>query len=126
MSAGQFVREIYEDDNGVFHPIRCQPETTLLTDGTTVNDGGAGPVDSAQPAKISRSSREYGLKPRTVTFEFDDGQAPTGYENRAQAVLPVLTPAAYAAYTAAPRTQLTYLGGTGIVVNQSNEDFNAP
>jgi hypothetical protein len=126
MSAGAFVREIYEADSGSFHAIRCQPETTLLTDGTTVNDGGAGPIDSTQPAKITRSSREYGLKPRTITFEFDDGQAPTGYENRAQVTLPVLTPAAYAAYTAAPRIALTYLGGTGIVVNQANEDINNP
>jgi hypothetical protein len=126
MSAGQFVREIYESDSGSFHAIRCQPETTLLTDGTTVNDGGAGPIDSTQPAKITRSSREYGLKPRTITFEFDDGEAPTGYENRAQVRLPVLTPAAYAAYTSVPRKQLTYLGGTGIVLNATNEDFNSP
>lgn len=124
MSAGTFVREIYESNSGSFHAIRVQPETTLLTDGTTVNDGGAGPIDSPLRAKVSRTSREYGLRPRNITFEFDDGEAPVGYENRAQIRLAVLTPAAYQAYTAAPNISLTYLGGTGIVVGQQDEDFN--
>ena len=93
MSAGQFVREGYEDDNGVCQPIRCQPETTRLTDGTTVNDGGGGPVDKGQTAKNRRRSREEGLEPRTVTVEVEDGEDPTRCDKRGAAGLQELTPA---------------------------------
>lgn len=125
MSAGAFLQNsIYESNRGTFHAIRVQPETELLTDGTVVNDSAAGPIDSALRAKVSRTSREYGLRPRTITFRFDPGQEPEDHAEGSTVRLPILTPEAFDTYTATPQYPLTYKGGTGVVVGNSGEDFN--
>lgn len=123
MSAGSFIDSIYESNKGTFHYVRVQPETELLTDGVVVNDAPAGPINSQLKAQVSKSRRGYGLKTRGIYVKFLEGLAPDGYEDTSRIFLPILTPAAFAAYTATPQKQLTYLNVTVVVVGESEEKF---
>lgn len=121
MSAGRFIDSFYELDagnGGGQCRIKVQPETELLTDGTVVNDSPGGPATIPVSAKVSGSNGEYGIKPRKITIRWDDGQIPDGYDGLTVTV-PVLTVAAFAAYTLG--STVTYLGGTGDVVGRTPE-----
>lgn len=121
MSAGAFIRTLYQLDTGNGGGVcrlEIQPETELLTDGTTVNDAPAGPVTIPITAKVSLGNGANGIKPRSITFAWDDGQQPVNYTGDPLRI-PILTEAAFAAYQLG--TQLTYLGGTGEVVGRNPE-----
>ena len=119
MSAGEFTDALYQADSGEIHPIRVQPETLLFTSGGTANAAPAGPATSDISAKVGKTAREIGLGPRHLTFKFDAGQAPTGYEDRGTIRIPVLTTAAFTAYVRG--NAATYLTGTGVIVNKTTE-----
>jgi hypothetical protein len=121
MSSGSFIRSIYETNAGDFARIRVQPETELATDGTTSNDAAAGPVNLPVAAKVSRGSREYGIRPRRIGLVFEDGNAPAGYEDGDIIYIPALTRAFYDALT--EDQQITYLQSTANVVSKLEEDI---
>lgn len=124
MSAGKFEPSLYEMDaasGGLIINIKVQPETLAATDGTAANAAPAGPADMDLTAKVSKTNREYGVKPRTVTCRYDDGQIPTDYDGDTF-ILPVLQPTTYAAWTKG--TAITYLGATAKVVSRSPEQVS--
>lgn len=119
MSNGRFVRSRYETDDGEIAPVRVQPETLAATVGGQTNAAPPGPTTQSTSAKISRGNREFGLRPRYVTFAWNPGSAPDGYDERTLQKLPILTEAAYNAITnGAP---VAYLGGAGTVVSKTPE-----
>lgn len=121
MSAGQFIRSLYETNGGAIARIRVQPETELASIGGTVNDAPAGPPTVSTTVKVNKSRREYGIGPRKVGFVFDDGQAPTGYEAGNIYYIPVLTRAVYDG--AVVGETMTYLQGTGEIVSKLEESI---
>lgn len=101
MSAGGFVDAVYQSTElaGSFMPIRVQPETLALSVGGTANAGSETAINLPLRVNVSASSREYGVKPRRVVVRFtDEANLPDGYTGEDLSV-PVLTQAAYAAYT---------------------------
>ena len=120
MSAGAFVSSIYEleaSNGGGFAACKVQPETLALEIASTTNAAPAGPVDLPVSAKASKTNREYGIGMRSVTLEFT-GALPTGYSGDNVRV-PVLTPAAFAAYQ--NQATGTYLGVGVRVVGRTPE-----
>lgn len=118
MSAGAFTLSRYELDGGtIIVPIRVQPETLALTDGTTANDPPTGAVTLSVSAKARKGTREYGIGARNITISWVAGP-PTGYEDENLSI-PVLSEVAYAAYTVG--TEVTYLGTTATVVARKAE-----
>lgn len=122
MSAGAFIRSKYETDTGAILRTRVQPETELMTNGTVPNDAPGGNPTLPWGMKIRPGKREVGIVPRSVTLVFPAGQEPTGYKPDSPIEVPVMTPAAYAAYQG--ETNLTYLGATATVLGFRNEQFN--
>ncbi len=87
MSAGSFLDAFYELNNGDIAAIRVQPETAaLVLDGVT-NAIPAGPATLPVSAKVSKTNREIGIGPRTVTIEFT-GAVPDGYAPNSKITLP--------------------------------------
>jgi hypothetical protein len=121
MSAGAFVRSIYETNGGDFARIRVQPETTLASAAGTPNDDGAGPVNLPVSAKVSRGSREIGILPRRIGIAFQIGQAPTGYREDSVYYLPALTRAFFDACVI--DQELTYLGSSAVIVSKLEENI---
>lgn len=119
MSAGDFVRAIYETDSGNFCSVRVQPETLAATIAASANGEGAGPVDQLASAIARKGRREIGVGCRQVGIDFA-GAPPTGYTSDV-IYFPVLTPAVYNA--AALGTPVTYLGANGVVVARIPEDI---
>lgn len=121
MSQGSFEISRYEASFANFiMPIRVQPETVSLTDGTVPNDPPAGATDLPLFARARKGNTEYGVGARSITISFAPGSEPTGYSGDSLNV-PVLTEAAFAAYSIGDT--VTYLGATGTVVGRKSETF---
>lgn len=121
MSAGAFIRSFYATNGNGVARIRVQPETELAQINGTVNDAPAGPATVATRVKVSRGSREYGIRPRKIGFVFDPGQAPEGYEDGQLYYIPVMTRAVYDGCV--DGSPVTYLQGTGQVVSKLEESI---
>lgn len=119
MSSGAFSLTKYEMDGGQIVPINLQPETLALTDGTNANDAPAGAVTLSLRAKARKGTREYGIGARNITLSWN-GSPPTGY-NDDNLIVPVLTPAAFTAYTVGGA--ITYLGTAATVVSKKPEQL---
>lgn len=117
MSAGSFSRAKYELDGGTIVPIRVQPETISLTDGTNANDEPAGSVTLDVTAYARKGNRQYGIGARCITIAWS-AAPPTGYEDELLQI-PVLTPATFAAY--AVGDTVTYLATAAEIVSKKNE-----
>jgi hypothetical protein len=120
MSAGSFDISRYETDAGPIHPCRVQPETIALDIDGTANDAPAGAVDGQGSANMGGSRRRNGINARYVLLRFT-GAAPAGYSGDDVRV-PVLTPAAFAAYTLGATG--TYLGEAVEVRGRTSEEVN--
>jgi hypothetical protein len=94
MSAGSFTRSRYEADSGEIHPVRVQPETILASIGGSANAAPTGTVTNGISARVSGSSRRFGLRCRSVTLRWT-GAVPEGYEDDGFVRIPILTPAVY-------------------------------
>jgi hypothetical protein len=121
MSAGAFIRGIYETNAGQFARIRVQPETELASAGGVVNDSAAGPVNLPVAAKVSRGNREIGILPRRIGIVFELGEAPTGYKTDSVYYVPALTPEFYNACVV--DNDMTYLGSTAKIVSKLEENI---
>ena len=100
MSAGSFIRNaIYQDDFGSFYPIRVQPETVGLTINSVANAQAAGPLPPNLPSvSVSKGRQSNGVNARLVRITFTN-TIPPGYLPTGTISLPVLTSAAFAAYS---------------------------
>lgn len=121
MSAGVYTRTFYELDNGDIVQIRVQPETISFANGATSNSAPAGPATLPLTAKVSRGDREVGIRPRRVSFAFDPGEAPAGYEEGNLYYIPILDKSQFDAMTAG--SAATYLTKSGRLLRKFNEDI---
>ena len=121
MSAGRFEIKAYAADYSATanHPILVQPETLELQFGANSNGDAIGAINNPISAVISRGKRAKGLRPRTVTIKFDEGEAPDGYEEGCTITLPWLQRTGFGTITRG--TTGTYLGANVTVVGKSNE-----
>lgn len=120
MSAGQFEFTKYQSTelNGAIMSVKVQPETLLLFINGVANDAPAGDITLSLRASVSNNVGEYGVRCRRVSLEWT-GDAPEGYDPNGILTLPVLTQAAYLAYTLGSTGN--YLGQQVRVVGRSPE-----
>jgi hypothetical protein len=125
MSAGAFELGRYQTNEGYVLSCRAQPETKQLTINSTANAYPAGSVDAGFPTmKLSNGTREFGIKPRTVTVQLTaDGSGETAeYREGRQYRVPVFQQSVWDGYT---KTETgTYLGIACILLAKSPEIIN--
>ena len=119
MSAGAFETSKYELNEGQIVPIRVQPETIAAAVGANANDPPAGNINLSLFAKARKGNREYGIGARQVTISWN-AAPPAGYANE-NLTIPVLTPAAFAAFTLG--ATLTYLATPATIVGRKAENL---
>lgn len=128
MSAGKFTQTKYQSseltigEDPAIMPIKLQPETPLFAAGVA-NTAPTAATNLGLFAHVSKNRNAYGVSPRKVTLAWSldaNGvpDAPDGYSGD-NVTVPVLTPAAYTAYT--PGTTGNYLGKSVVVVSRSPE-----
>lgn len=111
-----FSNSKYEDDSGEIHPIRLRPETLAAAGAPPT-----GAITSNIRAQITKTNREFGLRPRMVTLARTEG---TGDDaQRITAKIPVLTATAFAGAAFAIDADITYDGQTWKVVSKLPEDY---
>lgn len=88
MSSGPFQSTKYEDNQGIIHPIRVQPEGAAIN-GTPP----AGAIDSNVSAQVGGSRRSYGCHARGVRLVRTVGTAPNTFKR--YNFYPVLTATAW-------------------------------
>lgn len=106
----------YEADNGDIHGITLSPDFEAVA-GTAPT----GTVSSPVKAKISKSNREYGLRPRGCRLSRIIGTAPDTFKK--YTFLPVLTPSAFATATFAIGATITIGGVVWTIVSKEGEDY---
>lgn len=118
MSAGAFIRTLYETDNGDLLSCRAQQETLDANVGA-LNSAPTGSPTADRPAMNLRGSRKKnGVHPRSVVVYFGSS-APTGYLANQSHRIPIMKPATYAA--AVKGASCTYLGSTATIINKYPE-----
>ena len=118
MSAGVFLRTRYEADSGEIHPIRVQPET-VAANIAGANAAPSGTTTQSISARVNKTNREFGLRPRFVTVRFTS-TVPDGYEADNLYRIPILTPSRFTAINVGASG--TYLGSDIEVVSKSPEN----
>ena len=111
-----FVDTLYEADGGVKHPIRLTPDYAAAAGSPP-----ATPATSDINAKVSKTNREFGIRPRRVRLARTVGTAPDTF--RKYATLPVLTQTAFNSPTFAKGATVTIGGVDYEVVAKQGEDF---
>lgn len=111
------VRTKYETNAGAIHPIVLKPDTASAA-GTPP----AGAVTQSIKAKVSKSTRAYGLRPRGLTLSRTLGTAPDTFTKTT--FLPVLTEANFNAAAAAIGATILVGTTSWTVVAKRPEDFN--
>lgn len=106
----------YEANSGQIHQVVMDADRIAVA-GTPP----AGAVTSSIRAKVSKSNREYGIRPRGVRLGREIGTAPDTFVK--YSFLPVLTPAAFATAAFALSATITYGGFTWEVIARVSEDF---
>lgn len=104
MSAGRFIRAIYESDSGNLYNIRIQPETE-----GTFNPSAPGIANQETSANAVRR-RGNGMFARGISISWlgDPPVAPDGYDPRGRIRIPILTQAVYQNLNVGD--EITYLG----------------
>lgn len=97
MSEGAFESGRYADNLGGIHAIRVQPETKGLVLGGSTNSYPAGAVDTRPRAKVSGSTRKFGVNARKVSIRFT--AAAGDYKEGSVISLPWFVPATFDALT---------------------------
>lgn len=110
------TRTKYEADDGTIHQILVTPEVAAVAGAPP-----AGVVNSPIRAKISKTNREYGIRPRRVTLSRVIGAGDDAYTDFV--TLPVLTPAAFNGAAFALGASVTYDGDEYTVATRNNEDY---
>lgn len=107
----------YESDQGTIHKIRLDA-ATIAAAGTAP----AGAVNSSIRAKVSKTNREFGLRPRYALLGRDIDAGAAGLFKKYK-ILPILTPAAYESAAFADNSTITIGGVQWTVVAKNPEDY---
>lgn len=110
------TRSRYQSDSGTIHAI-------LLTAPVAAVAGTApsGAVDSDIKAKVSKTNREYGIRPRLVVLAQTVGTGANSFTKYAR--IPVLTPTDFASGTFQLGASVAYNGGSWTVASRLGEDY---
>lgn len=106
----------YESDNETIHGILLEP-SRLAKAGTPPS----GEIDSPIKVKISKSNKEFGLRPRGVRLSQTLGTAPNTFKK--YAFLPVLTVTAFNSSTFALGATIEIDSVNWTVVAKVPEDY---
>jgi len=110
----------YEADSGSIHRIRLGKFNAAVTSNTEPT----AVVNSNIRVKISKSNREFGLRPRTIglTRVVTAGSGETELTVTKRASLPVLTPAVYVSTTFAIGQTITINAVVWTIASKNPED----
>lgn len=111
-----FTNSKYESDDGVIHPIRMDSDR-IAAAGTAPT----GAITSNAYAKISKTNREFGIRPRGVRLVRTLGTAPLTFKR--YTFLPVLTATAWDGDGFDPGATVTVDGVAWTVAGRVPEDF---
>lgn len=111
-----FTNTRYEADSGDIHPIRLN-STRVTAAGTAPT----GAITSSVKVKISKSSREYGIRPRGLRLTRTIGTAPNTFKR--YTFLPILSEAVFDAQAIGEDQTKEIDGVTWIVAGKIPEDF---
>lgn len=111
-----FTTTKYESDDGIIHPIRIATDRVAAA-GTAPT----GAVSSNAYAKISKTNREFGIRPRGVRLVRTLGTAPLTFKR--YSFVPVLTAEAFDTDAFDPGAQVTVDGVAWTVAGRVPEDF---
>lgn len=106
----------YQSDSGDIHAMLMEPDRFAVA-GTPPT----GAVNSFIKAKISKTNREYGIRPRGVRLARIIGAGDDTF--RKYSFLPVLTPAAYNGEGFAIGATITIDGTAWEIVAKVGEDY---
>lgn len=109
-----FVTTKYESESGEIHPIRLNPVSV-----TPAGTAPAGAVTSSISAKVSRSRREFGLRPRGINVSLTVGAAPDTFKRTA--FIPILLASAWNTGNNVKGGTVSYKGGSWTVTSLSPE-----
>lgn len=110
------VRKKYEADDATVHQILLTPDYAAVA-GTEP----AGAITSPIKAKVTKSNREFGLRPRGVGLVRTVGTAPDTFVKRA--FLPVLTATGFVAPAFAIGATITIGTVNWTIASKHNEDY---
>ena len=111
------TRTKYQGDDNTIYAIRMSPPFAEKA-GTAPT----GAVTSPIKAKVSKSGREFGLRPRGVTLSKTLGTAPDTFTKTT--FLPCLTLTAFGSAVFALAAKITISGVEWEVVSRRAEDYN--
>lgn len=113
----KFKRSKYKSDSGRIHPIRIRQATYTAVQGTEPT----GDINDEIPAKISRSKRAFGLRPRGVVIARTRGAGDDTFTEYAR--LPVLDPEDFNSATGGwvTESKISYKGATWEIVARFGE-----
>lgn len=111
------VRTKYQGDDQTIYALRLSPPFAEKA-GTAPT----GAVSSPIKAKVSKSSKEFGLRPRGVTLARTLGTAPDTFVKTT--FLPVLTLTAFGTPAFALAAKITIDGTEWEVISRRAEDYN--
>lgn len=111
-----YISTKYEANNGDIHFIRLSPDYAAQAGNPP-----AGGVNTNVKAKISKSNREFGIRPRRVILSRTVGTEPDTFKKYTS--LPVLTQTAFNTATYALGETITIDQNTWIIVSKQDEDF---
>lgn len=106
----------YESSEGSIHQIRMASDRIAVAGAAP---GGA--VDSPIKVKISKSNREFGIRPRGVQLRRPVN--PTATDKIFRSFLPVLTETAFNSNTFALDAQVTIGGVAWKIIGKVQEDY---
>lgn len=106
----------YESDSGAIHKISLSPDR-LAAAGTQPT----GNVSTDIRAQISKSNREFGIRPRYVTLSRTIGTGTNAYKR--YTTLPVLTPTEFASAAFQLEATITIGGIEWTIIARSREDY---
>lgn len=107
-----FVNTKYEADNGDIHPIRLNTATAGAAGAAP-----SGAVSNPVKCKVSKTNREFGLRPRGLLLSRDVGTAPNNFKK--YRFLPILT----ATQFQQPESTYNIGGTTWTFVSKVPEDY---
>jgi len=115
------ARSKYESDSGAIHSINLSAKKLAVASNTVPT----GAVDSDIIAKVSKSNREFGLRPRGVvmTKVVTGGTGGNAVSATKSTFLPILSKTVFDGATFAKETTHTYDGSTWTVLSKRAEDY---
>lgn len=115
------VTKKYESDKGTIHSLRMSKSKADVANNTEPD----GDVDSDILPKISKSNREYGLRPRGVRLYRDvtAGSGVNAVSRRFTAFLPILKKETLGDTNFSKEKDVTYKGNTWKVGGLIQEDY---